>query len=504
MLGRLEYKIRLRYSTILNFLAMIYRMAVAIGFAIIVARKLSIGDYGLWGIILSVSVFTALPVALWGTWAPRFLVRGWSDAPSTGLILTLIYWVPSSIVYIIISFIEEKTLGYGSSYMILGIPFMLLQSLDAYLGSLVNVVKPELRAHRSFIYETFRIALAYILVVSLGFGLKGAITAVEISLLIAVTYVFLELRNIGIFTLNFSMKLALTWIRSSIIPTTSVMANMLASGIRAFVSWIAGTSEPVAYLNIGLSAQAPLIQASKASVPALYARSLRRGHSGDVVETIRLFLFFSMYLTTTFIVLGKTIASLYNPIYIKAYLVIPVIAVYGLFYGIESIFEAFLTGRDKVDEKIENMENRKLMLSYLFKVPFWRLLTILSTYIISIPILLRYKNMPVEAAEGVGLALLVPTVILTSYLHIRSKKLDYSFPSKDLFAFLVSSIITSIYYIASGANSIIVSRFWETFPVLLFHLTVALVVYIVVSALISGWTRKLLSDSIKFLYTNIR
>lgn len=500
----MEYRIRLRYSTILNLLAMIYRMGVAIGFAIIIARRLSISDYGLWGIILSVSVFTALPVALWGTWAPRFLVRGWRDAPSTGLILTFIYWIPSSLVYLFISFLEGKTIGYGLYYMTLGMPFMLLQSLDAYLGSIVNVVKPELRAHRSFIYETFRITLAYILVVSLGLGLKGAITAVEISLLIAVAYVLLELRDIGIFTLNFSMRLASTWIKSSIIPTTSVIANMLSSGVRAFVSWIAGDSEPVAYLNVGLSAQAPLIQASKASVPALYARSLRRGQSGDVVETIRLFLFFSIYLTATFIVLGKTIASLYNPLYVKAYLVIPIIAVYGLFYGIESIFEAFLTGRDRVDEKIENMESKKLMSSYLFKVPLWRLLSILSTYIISIPVLLYYKTLPVKAAEGVGLALLIPLVILTSYLNIESKKFNYSFPTKDLLSFLASSILASAYYMASGASDIIVNRFWRAIPVLLFHLTVALVIYIIVSALTSDWTRKFLSDSIKFLNRSIK
>ena len=40
-------RIRLRFSSIVNYSAMIYRMLVAIGF-IVVARRLSVDEFGLW------------------------------------------------------------------------------------------------------------------------------------------------------------------------------------------------------------------------------------------------------------------------------------------------------------------------------------------------------------------------------------------------------------------------------------------------------------------------
>jgi len=493
-----SHGIRLRYSTVMNYLSMVYRMFVAVGFAVIVARRLSVGEYGLWGVVLSASLMIATPVYLWSMWAQRFLARGNADAGLTGLYLTFLYWVPSGLAYLAVAFVEQLLVGWGFNYMLLGLPFMFLQTLDAYLGSLTEVSKPEVRGYRGFIYETFRIVLAYIMVVVMGWRLGGVIIAVEVSLLIAVLYVWLSLHRLGAFRGRFSLGLVREWLSAWFLPSVRFSVFLLRSGVRAVVSWVTGSEEPVAYLNVGFSAEAPLVQASWAGTSALYARALRESRGWDLEETIRLSLLFTGYMFPVFTVLSKTVASIYNPIYTSAWLVLVLVSFYAVLNGLSSIYTAVLLGVDRVD--LNGIPGRRRLLSsYLFKVPMVQVLGLTGSYASFVIALLLFRLDSLHAAETVVASLLVWTIPVLGYLARKAgEEVDYKFPFRELLEVSIASAASAVYYLVVGANGIIVLRFWAQIPEVLIHLAVGLAVYLAVLYVLSPWARRLFGDALGF------
>ena len=495
--------IRLRYSTIVNYMSMVYRMVVAVGFAVIVARRLSIGEYGLWGVILSSSLMLATPVLLWSLWAQRFVARGYPGAGLTGLYLTFIYWIPGGLFFLLVAIVEESLVGWGFWYMLLGLPLFLLQTIDRYFRGLISVVKPEASGFRNFVFETSRIALVYISLVVLGMGLDGVIFSVEISLFIALVYMYFVLHGTDVFHGGYSGKLASDWLKSWAFPSLNLATSFLRSGIRAVVSWITGSEEPVAYLNVGFSAEAPLVQASWAGTSALYAKTLRSGSRRDLEETLRLSLLFMGYMLPVFVVLSKTVASIYNPAYISAWLVLVIISFFASFNGLSSILTIALLGVEKVD--LHGLPDRKrIFSSYLFKAPMARIIGFAFSYLTFITAILIGKLSGIQAAVAVALSLLVWVVPVFFYLDRKAREeLNYRFPVKELASVSLASLGSSLYYQVSGAKDIIVLHFWAQIPFVIFHLTVGLAIYSAILYISSPWMRKLVRDALHYLKKSI-
>lgn len=492
-------RVRLRYSTIVNYASLVYRVAVALGFAVIVARRLSVAEFGLWGIILSLAAMLVAPTRLWVFWSQRFHARGWREAAGTGLGVTLIYLAPAALLYLLASVVEDRVIGWGFQYLVLALPIALLQPLYAYLSSVVAVTKPELGAYASIINDTLKLAVAYVLVAIFKMGLSGAIAALSLSILTAALYLTASLVKLGALTPSFSLSLAKKWFRAAYIPSLLLLINLLRSSLRAAVSLATGSEVPVAYLNVGFSAEAPLLQASRASVPALYARSLRKKRSEDLEETLRLYLLFAGFLLATFASLSIPIASLYNPQYIVAHVVIPLVAVYALLSGFSNIYSMALSGAEEADAS-GKLSRETLLSSMLFKVPLARLATLSSSYLIFIALLMLFPGGPLEEALIVVASLAAGSAALIAYLWFRARTFfPHNFPLREALAFTASALLAAAYYVASGAANLEVVSFWRQAPLLLAHLLAGLAVYAAAAYTFSPWTRKLVRDAISYL-----
>lgn len=492
-------RIRLRYSTVINYASMLYRMAVAVGFVVIVARRLSVEEFGLWGIIFSVSGMLASLVALWSFWAQRFYARGWWEAPGTGLALTLIYWAPGTLMYLAVSLLEERILGWGFGYMLAGLPLFLLQTLNTYLLGVSNVSVPELRGYRGFLYDTLRLVFAYTLVARLNLGLAGALLAVELALLAGALYLGLKLLRAKVLRPAFSRRLAAEWFRGLFIPLIGMVNQFMRAGLRAVVSWVSGSEVPVAYLNVGFASEAPLLQASQATVPALYARVLRERRGVDVEESLRLFLLFAGYMLATFTLLSRTIASLYNPRYAEAHTVIPLIAVYATMLGLAAIYGTTIGGAETIDEQ-GVPPPRRLLGSQLFRIPAARLISMLLSYALAVPALIYYRGDPLRSAEAVAAALaLGATPLLAYYYREAGRMLPHRPPLRELAAVLAGSIATGAYYAVMGVHELRVTRFWAYAPSLALHLAAGLAVYGATVYALSPWARRLLRDAATYM-----
>lgn len=330
-------------------------------------------------------------------------------------------------------------------------------------------------------------------------GLSGAIAALSISLLIAVAYLTASLVRMGALAPSFSKRLVKEWFRAAYIPSLMLIVNLLRTSVRTVVSLAAGSEVPVAYLNVGFSAESPLLQASRASVPALYARSLKRKRSSDLEETIRLYLLFAGFLLATFATLSKPIATLYNPRYAAAHLVIPLIAIYALLSGFSNIYATALSGAEEADAT-GILDHERLLSSMLLKVPLARLVALASSYLLFIIPLLFFIKEPIQEAITVAAALAAGSAALAAYLWAKARTFfPHSFPARETVAFTVAALLSATYYIALGVANIEVVSFWAQAPILLYHLLVGLALYAAAAYASSPWTRKLVRDALAYL-----
>ncbi len=485
-------RIRLRYSSMVNYLAMTYRTLVAIGFIIVVARKLTISEYGLWGIILSTTQMLSSLVSLWNFWMSRYLGRGFSEAFGSAIALSTIYWVVGGAVYAVLAYGEYLILGWGLPYLMLGVLIFIFNIYFSTVNSALSVVKPEGMGYIRFIYETSRIVLAYLFVVVLSFKLSGAVLAMALSLAIGSIEglrILLRLRTVS---LKPSKSLMLRWLKGIYIPVISVVNGFLLNGLRAFTAWLTASDVPVAYLNVGLSAQAPILTASSATTPALYARALKKPQGSDLSEVLKIYFLITGFLTFTFIVLSKPIATLYNPVYKDAYIIVSVISLYALVTGLISIHSTLLMGGEKVDVE-GSMSFNELRSSYLFKIPFLMLAATIATYGMSASaIMLSQDKSFLTDSLYVVASLAISSILPLPYVLREVRKLvTYKFPRREALTTLVAGGAMTLFYVFAGFNNITVHSFWRDGVTLAIAVGIGGSIYVAVWLIMSKWLRGL-------------
>jgi len=485
-----ELHIRLRYSAVVNYLAQLYRLAVAVGFAIIVARRLSVEAFGLWGIVLSISTMLSSASALWRFWTSRFLARGRGEAATTCLALSLLYCALGSIIYVALSYAEWLLLGWGLNYMLMGLPVFILCVVNDGLEGVVSVIKPEAVGYRTFLYETLRLVLAIALVKALNLGLLGAIVSVEAPLALAALYMALIAASRGLFSHRPSRSLALQWLRAGYVPLMNTAYNFLAGGIRAFVSWLTGSEITVAYLNVGLSAQAPLGRLARASALALYARLLRRPSPQDVTETLRVYFAVSGFAAVTLIALSRSIASVFNPkYYTDAYLIVVLVAFYSWISSLANVYLTAVLGASDVDR--QGLTSHKVIVrSPLFAALLARVLASATAYVISAALILCAPGGGLEWAAYVCLSLSLTSAATLLYMYRRANALiPHDIPRREALAAAAASLAALFYYLLVGAHALVIRSFWADAPALLAHIIVAAALYMCALLACSPWAR---------------
>ncbi len=499
-------RIRLRYSTLVNALSAAYRVGVSLLFMIILARKLSVSEFGIWGVIFASTWALSIPVNLWSWWAQRYYARGHPHSLITGLALTLLYWLIGSLFYLGLSRVQASILDVGLYYFVIALPLIPLFTTRTYLVSIMGVLKPEVIGYSNFIYETLRLILAYMLLVEMRLKLVGAILTIEVSTFIAVLYKSFMISRADRFSrFRIDSTILREWIRGFYIPVLNVVASSMRSGVRPFVSWYYRDETPVSYLNIGIASSNPIIGVTQSLVPALYARLLRgTRESKDIEESFRLYLLFSGFMVTTLIVASKPIASLYSIDYIEAYPIIIIMSIYASLASLANMYIQVIQGVDRVD--VAGIRSYNILLrSFLFKGALVRIIGIMVAYLSIIIIgILDDARSPIEIAVMASAALLagiIVMLILSSWLLRILVK--YKFPYKTLLHVAISSTVMIFYYKLIGLDRYLVYRFWDDAPLLLIYIVVGGFSYLASMYILSSWFRSLIRAIISSLFSGI-
>lgn len=496
--------VRLRYSVVINYTSSLFRILASTGFIVLIARKVTITEFGLWGLIFSLTTILARLTRLWGFWAQRHIVYElqsngrygfYKNVMSTSLIITLIYNLLSTIVYLSIGYTYSLMFGFGFNYFLASVPIMLLLEYYILFSDMAITLKPEQVGFSYFIFDITRISLAFTLIYWLRIGLYGAIYSIEAAYLVALTYTITQLvRKAGlrIKVEKIHLDLVKMWFHSISIPFFLVSVQILELTDRSILPAVTGNVDSVAYLNVAYSTRGPLASSASVFMGGLYAKLLRDPRGEYVEEVLRLFLLLNVALAVLIIGLAKPIVSLLNPLYISvAYLLIPTAIGYAM-YNLENMFLGAIMGGEQFDRMIKSHREVELKKTRTFRIHSYRFIRSVAVIAIATLVASILTSNPVLQATSFVLTKAIGFVIVALVtLYYARRILSFKIPWRELGAFLLAGTIVYVLYIILGVDKMLYNKFTEQLEVLIKYALLGVIVYYAVSYTLSPWLRNL-------------
>ncbi len=492
--------IRLRYSILVNYLASIYRLVAAVAFAIIVIRKLGIYEFGIWTIAFSLANFFSLPSTTWLYWTSRFVARGFKEAAPTGGALTAIYALVASGLFEVAAWLVSRSVGGFEYLATYGLALMLSMLLNGWLGSIVDVVKPEVSGYSGFIFHSARVALAYILVALMHAGLSGAFVAVISARLITIAFLAASMKRCGVNLVGKpSRELAISWLKRAYIPFLNALDAQVRSFDRTLAAAISGSASVAAFMGAAYVAQTPVGSAGASVVAPLRARLLRKPSAKDIEEATRMVMLFGCYTLATLATLAVPILTLLNPRYASAYIPFILAAVTSFIQSFSLIYITASIASEKSDLEL----NKSLLRTRLFRTPLAKLAIDLAALGTGCIATYLTKDLgPVAIATAFIAAWLVASIAIAAVAkkHL-SEEIETKFPWRDAATFTIATIATIATYIALKATNITIESFWRDTPKLLTAITIGACTYIATLYITSPWFRQLTKLTITKIIT---
>ncbi len=482
----------LRYPAVVNYLALTLRLASSVAFSVIVARRLPVSEYGVWGVILSVSLALTNPVTLISTWPPRMESWGHRGAGYTGLLVSAAYSAITAAVFVVAM---RLVVGPGAPWPLAAVALPVLQVVYTYLRRLAAAARPEAVGYSMALYEAARLPLVYLLVARMRLGILGAVASLAAAHLAAAAYLAVEAARAGFLEPRLVPGLVSRWARLSHIPLLDSLTGLLSGFYRGFFKLVSGSLEAVARLNVGLAAETPLLQAAWVGPSlALYARMLRRVSAGDVAESVRIYLALAGFVLASMAALARPVVALFNPAYLDSTLLVRLAALHALIYGLANIYGAAVGGAERFDADPSRVPPLRVALATpMGRASLARLGSAAAQYAL---LALLYQALRPAGPAGAALvamaSMLASAAGLLAYLYrLASRTVGAPVPWREAAEVSVASAASVAVYAAMGAPWVAEPRFWPALRLVASALAVGGLAYAAVLLAVSPWARGL-------------
>ena len=132
-------KVKLRLSGGLAFAANLVGYFTGFIFTVLITRRLSAEEFGIWALISSLIVYSLIPYNLVGSWIARDAARG-KKVLDTALALCLLLSPISILIYILSGIGSASAINYDAAIILLGL--MVLAPYISLSLSLIHISEP--------------------------------------------------------------------------------------------------------------------------------------------------------------------------------------------------------------------------------------------------------------------------------------------------------------------------------------------------------------------------
>lgn len=485
-----EERIRVRYSSVVNYGSQIYRLLIAVGFSIVVIRKLPIEEYGLWTTAIALYGSLWSISSMWSFWAPRYYARGWRSAVGVSLALNALFAVVVAAAVAIVGLGYQEGLGWGL-YVFLAIAAMLVpvDILYTFSRAVLPVAKPETLGYMTFVFETLRLPLAYMLIVVVRWGILGLIIALGLSELSAAAYGLWAAYRLGIpLRPLFDRILISRWFKFGGIPAIQSVAGLVHGLDRPSLTAISNSTGPSAFLGVASLPRRFMTQGALSAAWSVYAKLLREPSPRAMEDVMKILLLLNVWATGIFLAFSKPILSLLNPVYVGGWFLLDFMAVESLLFSLWNIMRIAAIGAERAD-----VEGSSVYGTVLSRIPMAfaiRNVISIATATVIVVFLRGWTSDSVILSSPYAILWMISAIPLLVHAGAEAKRiLNFKLPVREAVVFVSGAVLMYVYSMLTGAQLIIVSRFWSGAPPLIAHVLAASAIYVAISLALSPWFR---------------
>lgn len=485
--------VRLRYSGLILFASRLVSTLAGIIFALMIVRKLTPFEYGLWFFLGAFASYFIMPSNFLSYWMTRDVARG-LRASKTGLMANLTISIVALLFFILLSSPTAISVNAPEYlFLLYGLQIPVVYTIIS-LEAVADAVKPEVKGYGLSLSNFLKVVFCILLMLYSRLDLIGIIVAVLVASLVQALYLALVLREhlYGGIDMSFLKK----WFKVLWIPIYRLSPQIPFTLTFMVIAWIMGSTVPLAYLSAP-TVIAGFVGFTAALAVGLYPRLLSGGSERDVEETLKLVLMFAIPMLFGITVLARPLLYVLRPEYEVAWLILIVLAVKELIKTMRIVLSYVLLGIERVECR-ESTTLKDYVKSFHFLVPTVTLIVNVFTLVFATVVFLIGLGYGIHFIDLLLCYLLLRLVFLQipmiCYFWCKAKEvLPFKLPSYNVFKYVIASLVMSLMLWWLYPNEIYCSNsILEAIPYLIYHVLLASLVYILVLIAIDNDSRKLL------------
>ena len=432
--------LRIAYAGIIQLIARFATLITGLIFITLVTRNLPVDEFGLWQTLGSSVGLLLIPLAPLNYWTLRYSARG-QDVARTSLLAGII-----AVPIFVIAYLALALTASSSIEAIL--IYVLIYSIQIPALCIWEVVKPVARSYKpeylgyaTIALEIGKVSGAYYTIAILKLGLIGAILSLALGqfLQLAIVIYIIRPKLRGSFKSSTIKK----WYKAAWIPISNMSVSRLSISDSILVAIILGSTTVVGIFQAS-RVFTLIVRYSEEFLRVLYPKLIRDNRNEDITLTFRLQSFVVIPLAVGALMLAEPLLGILGEQYVKAKLVLRILTIVAVIEGIEYFMWNILTGLEKIDENINNLQFKKLKNSWLVRLPLIDLMKYVGYFSILGVIMYTSKGVGNELTLSVywAITLLLITIPFTLYKILLAKRvMQFDFPKLSILRYSFSGII---------------------------------------------------------------
>jgi len=487
----------------MTFLSGIFSAFTGLLFVIIVIRRLSPEDFGLWMLISVYASYFVFPSGAISYWITRYAARG-LQVSRTGLYVNGGLALLGFLVYSILAPYMAASVEADVVYFYLGGFMILLTPTVSSLIATAYATKPEVQSYGSVAFELAKVILGALIVAFLRLGLSGAIATIILADLFVVGFLLFLLRDE--LQGGFNGDVAKKWVFLSWIPIFGSLSGLLISLDTIILSNLTGSTLPKAYMEAPTRISG-VISSSSLLAYALYPKLLGGGGKKDVETAIKLVLLFAVPLTVGGFILAKPLLYVLREEYSITEDILRVLALVALFTCISGVFDAIITGTEWIELR-ENATFKDYLKSKIFLLP--ALTYVQATLYIPSVIALTYyatsNQIPyVSLVFYCVLSRTITAVPIVLYKWLIAKRImEFKIPWANLVRYLAAAGVMAIFTLLFYPSGAYTERILYVLSNLLPVIAVGALIYLGIAYIIDRDAKALINSTSAYLKQILR
>ncbi len=430
--------VRLRYTGFIAYSVSLTIMFTGLIFSVIVTRRLTPEELGVWRYIGTLINYFIIPAWLLGFWITRMTTRGLQPLATSLAIATPVMAASTALFTTMAATFSGAIKFPESIFLIAAIEIPLIYLYTLFEASL-NAYRPQANYYAQFIQEIVKLPIGVFLVVLFRLGLVGALWSAIAGFAARALILVLLARGAG--WGRPSRQIARIIIARSWLPLyASIPSNILAlDNIIVVLSY--GSAEPLGYAAAAFLLGS-ITTMSGTLAAGLYPRMLQTPRPEDVEESLKMVLMIAIPTSVGITLIAAPLLNILRPDYVQAAEVMPILQLFGLVSILLGVMDNVIAGEERADYD-DDAGFTQLIRSRLFILPTLNYVYA-ATYlpIMALALVLLRPADPISVLWIWILAnFTVSLALLTYKLKLARSRVAFKFPVRHVARYLLATLV---------------------------------------------------------------